>query len=84
LVPKVDLIFENGIGLLEESECFPVVLDLVLPDGGAGLARTGWLFASRVVSGVCLIGIFVVGFRPDCMDEPESLILAQSERWRNA
>jgi hypothetical protein len=70
---------------LEESERFPAVLDLALPDGGDGIGPS-WgvvciesgersLIERRLARPV--FGLVV-------LDEPESLILAQSERWRNA
>ena len=33
---------------------------------------------------VGLVGFMLIGLVHDMMDEPESLILAQSERWRHA
>ena len=57
---------------------------------GAWRATAGfWVFLGILrqsnVFGFALVGAVLVGFRPcrDC-DQPESLILAQNERWRHA
>jgi hypothetical protein len=52
-------------------------------DGGAGLRRPGLFWSARPVVSV-RPGRAVGCYGPWPDDEPESLILAQSERWRHA
>ena len=84
------------LGVLVSDEGTGVRADLlhptVRPWHCRGLAGDCWVLVMpwnitpiECVTGLALVGAVLVGFRPDWdCDQPESLILAQNERWRHA